>query len=88
VVKLSQKEKLIQRLKSKPKDFTYDELCSLLSFLGYEEDNAGKTSGSAVRFVHTQTGGVVRLHKPHPEKTMKRYVINNVLNILTREGRI
>ena len=47
---MSQIEKLIERLKSKPKDFTYDELKRLLNDYGFVENNKGKTSGSRVRF--------------------------------------
>ncbi len=85
---MGKKDKLIQRLKSKPKDFTYDELRALLSYLDYTEDNAGKTSGSAVRFIHARTKAVIRVHKPHPEKTLKLYVINAVLAVLTKEGHV
>lgn len=33
---MGQKEKLIQRLTSNPKDFTFDEAESLLKYLDYE----------------------------------------------------
>ena len=32
---MGQKEKLIQRLKSKPKDFTFEEAETLLKYFGY-----------------------------------------------------
>ena len=32
---MGQKEKLIKKLKTKPKDFTFDEAESLLKYLGY-----------------------------------------------------
>ncbi len=48
---MSKKEKLLERLKAKPKDFTYDELKTLLNYLGFNEYNKEKTSGSAVKFV-------------------------------------
>ena len=47
---MSKLEKEIERLKSKPKDYTYEEVKSLLNKLGYIEYNKGKTSGSRVRF--------------------------------------
>lgn len=43
-------EKLIERLKSNPKDFTFDEMQTLLLSLGFELSNKGKTSGSRVNF--------------------------------------
>jgi len=49
---MSQDEKLIKRLLSKPKDFSYNELQKLLKKMGYIEQQLGKTSGSRVAFVH------------------------------------
>ena len=39
---MSQMEKLIKRFKTKPKDFTYDELRQVLNYFGYYEDNKRK----------------------------------------------
>lgn len=39
---MGQKEKLIQRLKSKPKDFTFQEAETLLGYLEYIRSNKGK----------------------------------------------
>ena len=59
---MSKLEKLKQRLRELPKDFTYEELVSLLIALGYELDNKGKTSGSRVKFIKGDTP--IILHKP------------------------
>lgn len=48
---MTKKEKLKDRLLSYPSDFTWDELKKLLLSFGYKESNAGKTSGSRVRFI-------------------------------------
>lgn len=45
------KDKLIERFKRQPKDFTWDELVRLFSLLGFELSNKGKTSGSRVIFI-------------------------------------
>ena len=42
---MSKKEKLIARILTYPKDFTYDEMRTLLGLLGFEERSNGKTSG-------------------------------------------
>ena len=42
------KEKLVERFKKLPKDFTYEETLKLLSIFGYYEHNKGATSGSRV----------------------------------------
>ena len=47
---MSRLEKEIDRLKSRPKDYIYDEAKSLLNKLGFFENNKGKTSGSRVEF--------------------------------------
>ena len=48
---MGQKEKLIRKLKSNPKDFTFDEAETLLGFFTYHRSNKGKTSGSRVMFI-------------------------------------
>ena len=40
---MGRRDKLIARLKSRPKDFTWDELVRLLDGLGYREVRLGKT---------------------------------------------
>ena len=45
---MGQKEKLIERLKAKPKTFTFDDAESLLRYFGYERSNKGRTSGSRI----------------------------------------
>lgn len=43
-------EKIIEHLKSHPKDFTFEEMQTLLLALGFKRSNKGKTSGSRVKF--------------------------------------
>jgi hypothetical protein len=47
---MAKKEKLIKRIKTKPKNFTYDEVEYLLLSLGVKKAKPGKTGGSRVRF--------------------------------------
>ena len=81
---MSKNEKLLQRLLSRPKDFTFDELRKLLGSLGCVEDTNGKTSGSRVAFYHTSTGFILKIHKPHPGNELKKYHINEVIKYLQR----
>lgn len=73
---MSQKEKLISRFCSLPKDFTYDELRSMLGYFGYEEDKT--PNGSRVRYYNSETKDVILLHKPHPGNIMKIYKLKEI----------
>jgi len=84
---MSRRDKLIARLKSRPKEFTWEELVRLLEGLGYTEAKAGKTGGSRRRFVHP-TAPIITLHKPHPGNIVKMYVIDDVLRRLREDGLI
>ena len=46
---MGKKEKLIKRIKARPKDFSYEETETLLLSLGLKKPRTGKTSGSRVR---------------------------------------
>jgi len=48
---LGQKEKLIAKLKTNPKSFTFNEAETLLGYFSYYRSNKGKTSGSRIMFV-------------------------------------
>lgn len=79
---MSKIEKDIERLKSKPKDFTYDELRRILNNLGFVEYNKGKTSGSRVVFENLEINEKIELHKPHPSNVLKSYQISDILKLL------
>jgi len=83
---MSKKEKLVARLKSKPRDFTFDEAESLLLSLGFVKSNKGKTSGSRVLF--EREGLPFDMHKPHPRKELPGYQIAKMLKLLEKEGLI
>lgn len=83
---MSKEQKLIQKLLTKSKDFKYNELRKVLVSLGYEEYQSGKTSGSRVAFIGTQTKHIIRLHKPHPNNELKQYQIEQVIEELTSRG--
>lgn len=81
---MTKRDKLIERLLSKPKDFTWDELAKVLNGLGYKQVSAGKTGGSRVRFVHPSYPPVI-LHRPHPKPILKRYMLENIIDLLKQE---
>jgi len=82
---MSKREKLIQRFLSKPTDFSWSELKSLLEGLGYEQASSGKTGGSRVKFLHPVKPPII-LHKPHPIPVLKRYQVEQILEFLKKEG--
>jgi len=82
---MGHKEKLIERLKSKPKDFTFDDMETLLRFLSYQRTNKGRTSGSRVMFV-SDNHPLIMLHKPHPRKELLMYQIKQLIEVLEQEG--
>ena len=85
---MGQMEKLIARLKSRPKDFTFDELDRLLNYLSFEKNNKGKTSGSRVLFRSKTNTTQILLHKPHPGNELRSYQIKQVIETLEQEGLI
>ena len=83
---MGQKEKLIAKLKSNPKDFTFDEAESLLGYMTYRRSNRGRTSGSQVMFTSDKYKTKILLHKPHPRKELLEYQVKQLIDLLEQEG--
>lgn len=80
---MSKNEKLIDKFRNIPKDFTWEELTKILNHFSFFEIKAkGKTGGSLVKFANKEKR-IINLHKPHPGNIVKRYVINQILEKLT-----
>ena len=84
---MGQKEKLIRKLKSKPKDMTFEEAESLLKYFAYTRSEKGRTSGSRVMFTSNEHAPIL-LHKPHPRKELLAYQVKQLVEILEQEGLI
>lgn len=82
------REKLIERFKKLPKDFTFEEVIRLLSALGFEVDNKGKTSGSRIRFYNSADENFINIHKPHPKSIMKEATMKDLYNRLKDDNYI
>jgi predicted RNA binding protein YcfA (HicA-like mRNA interferase family) len=80
---VSKQQKLLRRLASKPTDFTWSELSSLMSALGFDIE---KASGSGRKFIHTQTEATLFIHEPHPTKILKAYQVRDAVQLLKAEG--
>ena len=81
---MSRKDKLLEKLLQKPKGFTFDEMVSLLSYLGYELKQGG--TGSGVKFIKDGSNEVINFHRPHPNGILKRYILDQVIEKLRKDG--
>ena len=81
-------DKAKERLLARPKDYTYTEARNLLSHLGFEEYNKGKTSGSRVKFFRYSDQRIILLHKPHPGDVMSIGAIRDLANRLEEMGEL
>ena len=84
---VGQKEKLIKKLQSRPKNFTFDDAEALLRYFSYTRSNKGRTSGSRVMFVSEKYAPIL-LHKPHPRKELLEYQVKQLIEVLEKEGLI
>lgn len=84
---MSTKDKLIARFKSLPSDFTFEELERLLTAIGYERFNKGKTSGSRIIY-KDKDGHPIMIHRPHPGNIIKGYAMKQILEELTLKNKI
>lgn len=82
---MSRFEKALERLKRKPKDFTWSELQAIMTHFGYEEI---KGTGSRRKFIHHKTKILISLHEPHPKPDLKRYALEIIIDHLKGEGLI
>ena len=83
---MSKKDKLVDRLVKRPKDFTFDEMLVLLAYFGYELKQGG--TGSGVKFIKPGSNEVINFHKPHPSGILKRYVLDQVIEKLRKDDLI
>lgn len=82
-MKMGQLEKLKARIASCPRDFSYDELRTLLSQLGFREITG---AGSARKFYRELDKRLISLHEPHPGRIIKVYMIRDIAKKLEEWG--
>jgi predicted RNA binding protein YcfA (HicA-like mRNA interferase family) len=80
---MSQREKLVERFRKRPKDFTWNELERLLEGFGYRQETG---QGSGRKFFNEERGVLICIHQPHPRKELKKYQVNDVFEHLKQEG--
>lgn len=77
---MGRKEKLRSRLDSLPKDFTWDELVSLMGLHGFKVLNGKR--GSKRKFYNKEENRLVAFHEPHPSNIVKKYVLVEAKSLL------
>lgn len=75
----------MERLKSRPKNFTFEDVETLLGYLSYRRSNKGRTSGSRVIFVSEEHPPIL-MHRPHPRKELLAYQVKQLAETLEQEG--
>ncbi|TBR42840.1 type II toxin-antitoxin system HicA family toxin [Marinomonas agarivorans] len=78
---MSKTEKLLNKLRYAEHEYTWKELVTLLTAFGFQQLEG---AGSRVKFVKGDLS--ISLHKPHPEKEIKRYALRHIKHILKSEG--
>ena len=84
--RMNKKDKLLQRFKNLPRDFTFEEMEALFKCCGFTLNNKGATSGSRVEFVNEKDGNSYIMHKPHPSNIIKGYSMKQVYTYLDANG--
>lgn len=84
---MSKKNKLIDRLRSRPKNFTWEETTKLMGLCGFKVFNA-RGGGAGRMFIHERTRQKVRLHEPHPHNTLLPYMVDQLIEGLLAAGEI
>ena len=79
---MSKRSKALARLAARPVDYTWSELQALLLSLSFKLEKAG---GSGRKFVHAETHATLFIHEPHPGKILKRYQIQDAIDLLRKE---
>ena len=85
---MSKKEKLLQRFLNQPKDFTFDELISLLGYFGFTSNNKGKTSGSRIEFENIELGLKYLAYKGTRPKMVVEVVSSEVVLFEDEKGEL
>lgn len=78
-------EKVILRFLALPRNFSWQELETMLEGFGYTRSVGGKSECSRVAFFHEKRNPII-LHKRHPTPVLKRYQVLQIREMLSGEG--
>ncbi len=84
---MSKIDKIKEKLQKKPtpKNFKWEELIKVLNHFGFKAISSGKTGGSRRKFINDNKI-IISLHEPHPSSELKKYQIEQVLEVLKQEN--
>ena len=85
---MSQHDETKRKIKDRNANISYRSAKSLLESLGFKEYTKGRTSGSRVKFYRPSDGKMTTLHKPHPDKDLKSYVVDDLKEFLEELGEL
>ena len=83
---MSQRDKLVIRFLSLPRDFTFDEVVRLFAMFGFTLSQKGHSSGSRVAFLRDNE--VFSMHRPHPDNVVKKGTLQNIKDYLEQKNLI
>ena len=85
---MAKKDKLMSRLQARPapRNFTVQELDTLMKECGCDKFQGGR--GSGIGYVHNATKRILQFDGPHPGNELYRYQINMVIKFLREVGEI
>ena len=75
---------LLRRIRCKPRDYTIQELDTLMNKCGCIKGHGGR--GSSLLYYHKGTGRKLTFDGPHPGKELYPYQIKKVLAFLSEIG--
>lgn len=76
---MSKREKLLARLRSRPKDFTWDDLVAVMK---HHDCTVEKGKGARRRFIHRNSGKHISWHQPHPGNVVRDYVVEQAIGFI------
>ena len=83
---MSRFDKLVDRLRSRPTDFAWDDAAKLLERCGFELiKRKGKGRASHRRFLRPD-GNYFHIAEPHPGHVLKMYQVDELLEVLREVG--
>lgn len=82
---MSKNEKLLAKLLSERATFTWQELVTLLRWLGYR---CVEGNGSRIKFDNGDPRALISLHRPHPGNELKAYTRRQIIEHLRAGGLI